>query len=97
MAPIEKKRKRVEEEPAFPRGGASVLTPLEHKQIQIEATRDVLFEQSTSRPAETKKRKTKGKDKGKKGGEAVEAEEEVIKVEGLNYKAGSEVLKHLYS
>ncbi|MCJ1354910.1 MAG: rRNA biogenesis protein rrp5 [Icmadophila ericetorum] len=33
------------EEPAFPRGGASVLTPLEHKQIQIQATRDVLFEQ----------------------------------------------------
>lgn len=35
------------EEPAFPRGGASILTPLEHKQIQIQATRDVLFEQST--------------------------------------------------
>ena len=37
------------EEPAFPRGGASVLTPLEHKQIQIQATRDVLFEQKTGR------------------------------------------------
>ncbi len=35
------------EEPAFPRGGASILTPLEHKQIQIQATNDVLFEQST--------------------------------------------------
>src|SRR2546423_14504699 len=35
-----------EEEKAFPRGGASVLTPLEHKQIQAEATRDVLFEQA---------------------------------------------------
>lgn len=34
------------EERAFPRGGASVLTPLEHKQIQIQATRDVLFEQN---------------------------------------------------
>lgn len=33
------------EEPSFPRGGASILTPLEHKQIQLEATRDVLFEQ----------------------------------------------------
>ncbi|KAJ9637806.1 rRNA biogenesis protein rrp5 [Coniosporium tulheliwenetii] len=33
-------------EKAFPRGGASVLTPLEHKQIQIQATQDVLFEQS---------------------------------------------------
>lgn len=38
-----------EEEPAFPRGGASVLTPLEHKQIQIQATKDVLFEQNTGR------------------------------------------------
>lgn len=37
------------EEPAFPRGGASVLTPLEHKQIQIQATRDVLFEQNTGK------------------------------------------------
>lgn len=35
------------EEPAFPRGGASILTPLEHKQIQIQAKQDVLFEQST--------------------------------------------------
>lgn len=44
------------EETAFPRGGASVLTPLEHKQIRIEAQRDVLFEQagnrSTKRSAE---------------------------------------------
>lgn len=37
------------DEPAFPRGGASILTPLEHKQIQIQATRDVLFEQSTGK------------------------------------------------
>jgi len=35
------------EEPSFPRGGASILTPLEHKQIQIDATRDVLFEQQS--------------------------------------------------
>jgi rRNA biogenesis protein RRP5 len=41
------------EEKSFPRGGASALTPLEHRQIQIEATKDVLFEQSGSkrRPA----------------------------------------------
>ena len=36
-----------EEEPSFPRGGASVLTPLEHKQIQRQAQQDVLFEQKT--------------------------------------------------
>ncbi|KAF3482254.1 rRNA biogenesis protein RRP5 [Arthroderma uncinatum] len=34
-----------DEQPAFPRGGNSVLTPLERKQIQIQATKDVLFEQ----------------------------------------------------
>jgi rRNA biogenesis protein RRP5 len=35
-----------QEDRAFPRGGASVLTPLEHKQIKIQAERDVLFEQA---------------------------------------------------
>ncbi|KAL8725782.1 MAG: hypothetical protein Q9181_006288 [Wetmoreana brouardii] len=39
------------EEPSFPRGGASVLTPLEQKQIQIQAKNDVLFEQSTGKKA----------------------------------------------
>ena len=37
------------EEPAFPRGGASILSPLEHKQIQIQAKQDVLFEQNTDK------------------------------------------------
>ncbi|KAI4120878.1 MAG: hypothetical protein LQ338_006703 [Usnochroma carphineum] len=40
-----------QEEPSFPRGGASVLTPLEQKQIQIQAKNDVLFEQSTGEKA----------------------------------------------
>ena len=39
------------EEPSFPRGGASILTPLEQKQIQIQAKQDVLFEQSTGTKA----------------------------------------------
>ncbi|KXG47829.1 Nucleic acid-binding, OB-fold [Penicillium griseofulvum] len=37
-----------DDEPSFPRGGASVLTPLERKQIQIQANKDVLFEQKAS-------------------------------------------------
>ena len=45
-----------EEEPLFPRGGGSVLTPLEHRQINVEAKRDVLFEQT-------------GKSKARIGGE----------------------------
>ena len=40
-----------EEEPAFPRGGAHVLTPLEQRQIQIQAKQDVLFEQRTGKDA----------------------------------------------
>ncbi|EEQ35173.1 rRNA biobiogenesis protein rrp5 [Microsporum canis] len=41
-----------DEQPAFPRGGNSVLTPLERKQIQIQATKDVLFEQNGKNGAE---------------------------------------------
>ena len=37
----------LKDEESFPRGGASVLTSLEHKQIQIQATADALFEQKT--------------------------------------------------
>ncbi|RDW94919.1 hypothetical protein BP5796_00682 [Coleophoma crateriformis] len=87
-----------EEEVAFPRGGASILTPLEHKQIQIEATRDVLFEQGakSSKPdgnnvdgesaPQKKKQKVQGKIKTKKSSEATEPEEESVKIEGLSYK-----------
>lgn len=35
-----------EEERSFPRGGGGLLTSLEHKQIQIQATKDALFEES---------------------------------------------------
>ncbi|KAK4539952.1 hypothetical protein LTR36_009922 [Oleoguttula mirabilis] len=40
-----------QEERAFPRGGGSVLTPIEHKQIKAQAERDVLFEQETGQQA----------------------------------------------
>ncbi|CAG8413254.1 unnamed protein product [Penicillium salamii] len=44
-----------DDEPSFPRGGASILTPLERKQIQIQANRDVLFEQKgTQKPPQKK-------------------------------------------
>ena len=36
------------EQPAFPRGGATLLTPLEQRQIQAQATHDVLLEQAQS-------------------------------------------------
>lgn len=85
---------------AFPRGGASLLTPLEHKQIHIEAERDALFEQqSASRRQEVgdgetiesqvssknlKKRKHGIKGKGSPA--KPEAGEELIRIEGLSYK-----------
>jgi rRNA biogenesis protein RRP5 len=86
-----------EEEVAFPRGGASILTPLEHKQIQIEATRDVLFEQQGAKSSKPdtegedgktgrKVKKTKSKGKGKKGAEVAEPKEESVTIEGLSYK-----------
>ncbi|KAK5140746.1 rRNA biogenesis protein rrp5, partial [Rachicladosporium monterosium] len=42
-----------QEDRAFPRGGASVLTPIEQRQIKVQAERDVLFEQETGRKAPT--------------------------------------------
>lgn len=89
-----------EEEAAFPRGGASVLTPLEHKQIQIEATQDVLFEQQGAQASRmeidgeegeeghsaAKKQKSRGKGKNKKDAQPAAEEEDVVKIEGLSYK-----------
>jgi len=78
-----------DEEVAFPRGGASVLTPLEHKQIQIEATRDVLFEQGAKDVVEgdaPAKKKSKSKGKNKKANEQPQEEEDSVKIEGLSYK-----------
>lgn len=94
FANIPKITKGREEEQAFPRGGASVLTPLEHKQIQIEATRDVLFEQQYAKPRDAdadesgapSAKKHKKKAKGKKGAEPAAEEEDKIVIEGLNYK-----------
>lgn len=80
-----------DEDIAFPRGGASVLTPLEHKQIQIEATRDVLFEQSAKDKAQeggtaAARKKTKSKGKTTKSKTQTEEEEDSLKIEGLSYR-----------
>jgi len=40
-----------QEDRAFPRGGGSVLTPLEERQIKVQAERDVLFEYQTGQKA----------------------------------------------
>jgi len=96
---VPKIAKAKEEEAAFPRGGASILTPLEHKQINIDAARDVLFEQQTAKDdgeGETTTgpgaKKRKHKNKGKKNEEIRDAEDDHIRIEGLSYKVGQLLL-----
>ncbi|OTA93346.1 hypothetical protein M434DRAFT_395757 [Hypoxylon sp. CO27-5] len=77
-----------EEEPLFPRGGGSVLTPLEHKQISIQAKQDVLFEQESGqgqKPERASKRKKTKTPKDGKPGKSNQGEEGT-KIESLNYK-----------
>lgn len=83
-----------EEEPLFPRGGGSVLTPLEHKQITIQAKQDALFEEESGKTTikaekdpKKKKRKSSGKD-DKKGTKPAH-DPDAVKIEGLNYKVQS--------
>ncbi|KAK6357094.1 rRNA biogenesis protein rrp5 [Orbilia javanica] len=88
-------RKSNKEEPSFPRGGASALTPLEYKEVVNEATREALFdtkeEKASAAAADKapKKRRTSAakassSKKHKKGD--VEDEESEIKIEQLSYK-----------
>lgn len=91
-----------DEEPLFPRGGGSVLTPLEHKQITIEAKRDALFEDETAKSekkgdkdSKKKKRKSTGKE-GKKSDKAAR-DEDAVRIEGLNYKVCSMQLRNWHS
>ena len=89
-----------QEERAFPRGGGSVLTPLEQKQIKAEAERDVLFEQQTGRtagednenddslddPAASAPAKKKQKRRRQSSETAIQPEGSGIKIHGLSYK-----------
>ncbi|KAI0022028.1 hypothetical protein F4780DRAFT_242578 [Xylariomycetidae sp. FL0641] len=78
-----------EEEPLFPRGGGSILSPLEQKQISLQAKQDVLFEQEAGQGDKktdkgSKKKKAKSTKSGKQS--ASQPGEEVVRVEGLNYQ-----------
>lgn len=83
-----------EEEPLFPRGGGSVLTPLEHKQITIQAKQDALFEEESTKSVnkaekdpKKKKRKSSTKDgKDVKEDGTLARDPDAVRVEGLNYK-----------
>lgn len=77
-----------EEEPMFPRGGASILTPLEQKKIQIEAKADAMRDEefnTGSKEQKKKKRKTALKS-DKKGDKKTGEEEQTVRVESLSFK-----------
>ncbi|PWW72721.1 nucleic acid-binding protein [Tuber magnatum] len=77
-----------DEETSFPRGGGSVLTPLEFKQISNDAAKDVLFETENAKAKSTKKpmREELKKDKKSKKEESKKGDKKGIKAEGLSYK-----------
>ncbi|KAK7419432.1 rRNA biogenesis protein rrp5 [Neonectria punicea] len=76
-----------EEEPMFPRGGGSVLTPLEQKHIQLEAKADALRDEEFNTGGKAlKKNKRKSALKGdKKGSKKGADEEDAIRVESLSF------------
>ncbi|PQK09241.1 hypothetical protein BB8028_0001g13120 [Beauveria bassiana] len=76
-----------DEEPLFPRGGASVLTPLEQKQIQLEAKADAAQEDefSTAGKPQKKKKRAAALQKSDKKSES-KSEDDSVKIESLNFK-----------
>ncbi|CAL9731883.1 rRNA biogenesis protein Rrp5p [Monosporozyma unispora] len=79
------------EEVSFPRGGASVLSPLELKQVANEAAKDVLFGNNkptggdVSRPKKKSKLDKKAKKDGKKD-ESSTTEEKLSIITHINFK-----------
>ena len=73
----------------FPRGGGSVLSPLEQKHIQIQAKADALFDTaSTSKQVQAEgsgKRKRSGPKDGVRGSRPT-TDEDAVKIESLNFK-----------
>ena len=78
-----------EDEPLFPRGGGSVLTPLEYKQIQVQAKSDALFDQHTDGGADKADAATKKRQKSKRKHDdkpAAKPVDDGVKIESLNFK-----------
>lgn len=78
-----------EDEPMFPRGGASILTPLEQKKINIEAKADAMRDEefnTVTKDQKKKKRKTALKGGDKKVDKKTGDEEQAIRVESLSFK-----------
>lgn len=78
-----------DEEPIFPRGGGSVLTPLEQKKIQLEAKADAMKEDefdTGKKPAKSKEKKTKKSSSKKDSDFGSKPDEESIKAQSLSFK-----------
>lgn len=84
VAPVISKLK--EDEPLFPRGGGSVLSPLEHKQIQIQAKSDALFEEQSGASAKKAEKASRKKKRKSEVEEPSKPDEDAVKIESLNYK-----------
>ncbi|KAL1892020.1 rRNA biogenesis protein rrp5 [Ceratocystis pirilliformis] len=77
-----------EEEPLFPRGGGSVLTPLEQKRIGLEAKADALAEDELLENSSTKAialKKDRGPKRAKADGKLLK-DPNAVKIEALNFK-----------
>ncbi|UKZ79435.1 hypothetical protein TrVFT333_007190 [Trichoderma virens FT-333] len=75
-----------DDEPVFPRGGGSVLTPLEQKKIQMEAKADAIREEEFETGAKSQKKKAKKSTAKSDKKTDKKAEEDTIKIESLNFK-----------
>ncbi|KAI1331172.1 nucleic acid-binding protein [Xylariaceae sp. FL0255] len=75
-----------EEEPLFPRGGGSVLSPLEHRQISIQAKQDALFEQESAKKTDRAPKKKRSKPNKDKAANGTASADDSIKIESLNYQ-----------
>jgi rRNA biogenesis protein RRP5 len=75
-----------DEEPMFPRGGGSVLTPLEQKQIHAEAKADALREVFETEDKPKSRKKRKAADHGLKDKKDTIPSEDVVKIEPLSFK-----------
>lgn len=76
-----------DEEPMFPRGGGSVLTPLEKKQINLDAKADALHEEEFAAgdtSQKKKKRKSAISKLDHKKGDAL-PKQDTVKVDSLSF------------
>ncbi|KAJ4073649.1 rRNA biogenesis protein rrp5 [Fusarium oxysporum] len=86
-----------EDEPMFPRGGASVLTPLEQKKIQLEAKADAMRDEefNTGNKVQKKKKRKTALKGGKKSDKKTGEEEQAVRIESLSFKVTLNYYVHL--